>query len=129
MIISNEIKVDLFLNDDEYVNISLDRLELLLSPYKEKVQGVLHPKETLSINNAYICFSDDDEKHVFYCKIYKTSVGPDIWILLLADKREGYALYKNPLTNKLELAWYRSDLQEPLSKEMERMKITCYIPK
>ena len=55
MIISNEIKVDLFLNDDEYVNISLDRLELLLSPYKEKVQGLLHPKETLSINNAYIC--------------------------------------------------------------------------
>lgn len=130
MIICDEnIKLNLFLNNKEYYNVSFDELESLLSSYKDKLKNSLKPKEIVSIDNAYVYFTDDNKKNKFYCKIYKTSCGPDVWILLLIDEIEGYALYENPVTNKHELAWYRTDLIEPLSEENERELITCYVPK
>lgn len=129
MIIRDEnIKLNLFLNNKEYYNVSFDEIESLLGLYKDKLKNSLKPKEMVSVDNAYVYFTGDNTKNRFYCKIYKTCSGPDVWILLLIDDKEGYALYENPLTNKHELAWYRTDLIEPLSEENERKLITCYVP-
>lgn len=124
-----DVSLNLFINGEAYQNISFEKLELLLSSYKSDVKDSLDSKEIRDIENSYVCFSDDNLNHKFFCKIYKTCTGLDVWILLLMDDKEGYALYRNPVTNKMELAWYRYDLTEPLSEENERESITCYVPK
>lgn len=128
MIISDDVvHINIKTKDNLYANLKFDEVEELLSVHKE-ITGNLQPKERIKIEDMIIYFSSDKEKNIFYPYVYKTSTGSDKWFLFLKDQQEGYALYENPQTHKMELAWYHSNLQEPLNQEEEQKYITCYIP-
>lgn len=129
MIITDDIvTINIKIKDNLYDNLKFDEVEKLLQVYKEKTKNI-QSKEKIRIPETSMYFTDDNEKNTFNAYIYKTSMGNDKWILFLMDEIEGYALYQNPTTNKLELAWYHANLQEPLDDDEERKHITCYIPK
>jgi hypothetical protein len=46
----------------------------------------------------------------------------------MMDEIEGYALYENPKSHEYELAWYNSNLEEPLSEREEEKIRRCYNP-
>lgn len=129
MIISDDVvHINIKTKDNLYANLKFDEVEEFLSVHKEN-SGNLQPKESIKIEDIIIYFSDDEDENKFYPYVYKTSMGIDKWVLFLKDQQEGYALYKNPQTDRMELAWYHANLQEPLNKEEELKHITCYIPK
>lgn len=129
MIISEDkILINLEFNNTLYSNLTLTDVEKLLKPYKTSLKSNLKPKEIITVPDCYMYFACDENKNQFSCKIYKTSTGTDRWILFMMDNIEGYALYMNPVTKKMELAWYNILLNEPLNKENEQKQITCYVP-
>ncbi|OED29709.1 hypothetical protein [Methanosphaera sp. WGK6] len=128
IITDDEVLLDLTIDDNIYLNLKLSDVEELLLSYKLSAK-LLKPKESFSLNNIYMSFSDDSDKNKFFCRIYKTLEGTDRWILFMMDNIEGYALYMDPTTNKMVLSWYNSLLNEPLNEESERDMITCYVPK
>lgn len=124
----DKILINLEINNNFYGNLTLSDAEKLLKPYKTSLKNNLKPKETIMVPGSYMYFSCDENKNRFSCKIYKTSTGTDRWILFMMNDIEGYALYMNPVTKKMELAWYNTQLNEPLNKEDEQKQITCYVP-
>lgn len=124
----DKILINLEINNNFYNNLTLTDAEKLLKPYKTSLKNNLKPKEIITVPGSYMYFSCDENKNRFSCKIYKTSTGTDRWILFMMDDIEGYALYMNPVTKKMELAWYNTLLNEPLNKEDEQKQITCYVP-
>ncbi|WP_455645715.1 hypothetical protein [Methanosphaera sp.] len=129
MIISeDEVLLDLTIDDKFYPNLKLSEVEELLNSYKLSV-GDLKPMKYVLLDNIFMSFSEDLDKNKFFCRIYKTLEGTDRWILFMMDDIEGYALYMDPTTNKMVLAWYNSSLNEPLDEESEKKVMTCYIPK
>jgi hypothetical protein len=46
----------------------------------------------------------------------------------MKDDVEGYALYENPQTERMQLAWYHRKLDKPLTQDEEEKLITCYVP-
>lgn len=128
MIINDDdVCINIKTKDNLYSNLKFDEVEEFLSIYKKNTKNIL-PKQHILIPDITVYFSDDKEKNIFYPYVYKTSTGSDKWFLFLKDQQEGYALYENPQTHKMELAWYHSNLQEPLNQEEEQKYITCYIP-
>lgn len=126
MIIKDEnIFIDICINGKLFSNLSLRKVEELLSKYKNID---LSSKEISTIPNCFAYFSSDNNNNEFTCKIYKTSFGLDRWIMLMKDDYEGYALYENPESHEYELAWYHSELEEPLDENEEKKMISCYIP-
>lgn len=126
MIIKDDnIFIDIYIDGKHFSNLSLGKVEELLSEYKNID---LKSKEMSDIPNCFAYFSGDVDNNEFICRIYKTSFGLDRWIMLMKDDREGYALYENPDSHEYELAWYRSDLEEPLDEIEEKKMISCYIP-
>lgn len=126
MIFKDEnIFIDISIDGKHFSNLSLRKVEELLSKYKNID---LESKEMSDIPNCFAYFSSDVENNEFSCKIYKTSFGLDRWIMLMKDDCEGYALYENPKSHEYELAWYHSELEEPLGEIEEKKLITCYIP-
>ncbi len=124
----DDILLNLNLDGNFYEKLTLGEVEYLLHDYKSSC-GVLKSKEVFNIPDAFMYFAGDEDKNLFSIKIYKTLEGTDIWILFMMNNVEGYALYNNFSTNKLELAWYNANLKEPLSQEKEKEFITCYVPK
>lgn len=128
MILSDEnIFLDIVLDNEKFNHLSFNEVEKLLSKFKYE-KNEMKAKEMISISNCYAYFSDDNENNKFACKIYKTSFGTDRWIMLMFDKNEGYALYKNPENDKYQLAWYHTELEEPLSPREEEKIRKCYVP-
>lgn len=126
MIINDsKVKINLELGGVLHEMLSFEMVDRMLSPFKN--QEIL-PKQMISIPNCYAYFSSDNENNCFVCKIYKTSFGTDIWIMLMKDEKEGYALYQNPESLEYEIAWYHSKLEEPLAPDEEKKLITCYVP-
>jgi hypothetical protein len=126
MIIKDEnIFIDISVDGKIFSNLTLRQVEDLLSKYKNID---LKSKKMSAIPNCYAYFSSDIDNNEFLCKIYKTSFGLDRWIMLMKDDYEGYALYENPESHEYELAWYHSELEEPLSETEEKKMINCYIP-
>lgn len=129
MIIDEEdVKINIINEDNLHSNLKLSEAEDLLSGYKDTCVN-LKPKDMVMINGTTMYFSDDENKNLFYPHIYKTSEGSDKWILFMKDDNEGYALYKNPQTDKMQLAWYHRKLIKPLNDKDEKKLITCYQPK
>lgn len=122
------VKIDLKYEDNLYSNLKLFEVENLLANVKSNTTK-LSSKEMIKIPNSTASFSDDEDKHIFHIYVYKTSMGSDKWILLMKDDKEGYALYKNPVTEKMQLAWYNKNLEKPLPPNEEKKLITCYVPK
>lgn len=128
IICDKNIFLDIVLNDEKISHLTIREVEELLSEMKYD-NNELKPKEMTSIPNCYAYFSEDNENNEFICKVYKTSVGSDRWIMLMKDENEGYALYENPKNKEYELAWYHKKLEEPLSPLEEEKIRTCYVPK
>ncbi len=128
MIIHDDnVLVDVRLNDVFHYGLTLRGIEELLGKYKDH-NNEMKAKEMIGIPNCYAYFSEDNENNEFVCKIYKTSLGMDRWIMLMKDEFEGYALYENPESHEYELAWYHGKLDEPLSSAEEEKIRTCYNP-
>ena len=126
MIIKDEnVFIDIVLNGHTYSHLSLGEVEQLLEEHKIID---LNPKEMADIENCFAYFNGDDDNNEFACRIYKTMLGTDTWIMLMKDDCEGYALYENPISHQYELAWYHRKLEEPLTESEEKKMITCYIP-
>ncbi|MBE6494411.1 MAG: hypothetical protein E7Z84_07380 [Methanosphaera stadtmanae] len=125
IITEDEVLLNLIKEDNSYYNLTFSEFESLLDEYKNVE---LKPREMLDIPDTKAYFSNDHNKHEFNCKIYKTMMGLDKWIMLMKDDVEGYALYLNPATNKYELAWYNVNLKEPISEDEEDKIRTCYVP-
>ncbi len=125
IITDDKVFLNLFKDDNSYFNLTFSEFESLLEEYKNVD---LKPCEMFDIPNTKAYFSNDSDKHEFNCKIYKTMMGSDKWIMLMKDNTEGYALYLNPATNKFELSWYNVNLKEPLSEDEEEKIRTCYVP-
>ena len=125
IITEDKVFLDLLKDDTFYSKLTLSEFEYLLREYKNVE---LKPREMITIPHAKAFFCEDSEKHEFICRVYKTMMGSSKWIMLMKDNIEGYALYRNPATNKMELAWYNTNLNEPLSEEEERKIRTCYVP-
>ena len=126
MIIDDTITLDLYLDEKEYLEITLYRFYELLEKYV--LDFTPKPTEMIEIPNAVVNFSENNN-YKFSCHIYKTTVGKDKWILLMQDDIEGYALYENPATHKLELAWYNTTLDNVLPEDEQEKIRTCYVPK
>ncbi|RAP48966.1 MAG: hypothetical protein BZ136_04345 [Methanosphaera sp. rholeuAM74] len=127
MIITDAL-IDLELDGRVYRNLSLDDVDELLSCYKDSLAKNLEAKKMIEIPHSNASFSLDVNNNNFKCMVYKTSEGLDKWILLMKDEVEGYAMYMNPSTNRIELAWYHRTLQKPLPPQEEKRHITVYIP-
>lgn len=126
MIIKDEnVFIDIVINEKRYSHLSLEEVEQLLEEHKIID---LNPKEMVDIENCFAYFEGDDDNNEFACRIYKTMLGTDTWIMLMKDDCEGYALYENPESHQYELAWYHRKLEEPLTESEEKKRITCYIP-
>lgn len=126
MIIKDEnVFIDIVINEKRYSHLSLEEVEQLLEEHKIID---LNPKEMVDIENCFAYFEGDDDNNEFACRIYKTMLGTDTWIMLMKDDCEGYALYENPESHQYELAWYHRKLEEPLTESEEKKMITCYIP-
>lgn len=123
----NNVLIDIVLDNERFSNLNFFEVEKLLLKYKEHYNNLM-PKEMTSIPNCFAYFSNDINNNEFICKIYKTSFDTDRWIMLMKDDYEGYALYKNPSNNKYEIAWYHSELEEPLDANEEEKIRTCYNP-
>lgn len=122
---SSRVKLNISLAGIVHENLSLEKVDSLLGPFKN--QEIL-PKQMISIPNCHAVFCSDVDNNKFDCKVYRTTLGNDRWIMLMKDDFEGYALYENPVSRKMELAWYHRKLDEPLSQEEEKKMITCYVP-
>ncbi|MBR0471871.1 MAG: hypothetical protein IJI98_04155 [Methanosphaera sp.] len=128
MIISDDnVFLDIVIDDEKFSCLKFSEVEELLHEYKYKNNEML-PKEMISIPNCYAYFNKDDENNRFTCKIYKTLLGSDRWIMLMYDENEGYALYQNPENKKYQLAWYHTKLEKPLSPSEEKKIMKCYCP-
>lgn len=129
MIINDDdIKINIIYKDNLYSNLKFDDVEELFSDYKNR-QKNLKPKEMIRIDDSIAVFSNDRDENKFYPHIYNTSTGEEKWVLLMATDDEGYALYKNPVTGKMQMAWYNKNLEKPLTDDEEKKLITCYNPK
>ena len=123
----DDVLLDISINNKFYSHLSFLQVMNLLEHYVSDV-GDLEPMTSKVVHGVYMYFSCDEDRHRFYTKIYKTMHGTDRWILFMKDENEGYAIYMNSVTNKIELSWYNRLLNEPLNKEEERKRITCYVP-
>ena len=123
-----DVKINLICRDNLHSNLKLCEVEEFLSGYKQ-IHPNMKARQMIKIDETSISFSGDANQNVFYPYVYKTSEGNDKWILFMKDDVEGYALYKNPQTEKMQLAWYHRKLDKPLTPEEEEKIITCYVPK
>lgn len=127
MIISDEyVRLDVFIADECYCELTLSEVAELFENNMNNID--LKPRQMSSIPDTFVYFSEDIDNNKFACKIYKTKYGSDRWLMFMKDNFEGYAMYKNPVSNRYELSWYHDKLEEPLSESQEKNMITCYVP-
>ncbi|RAP53616.1 MAG: hypothetical protein BZ137_06385 [Methanosphaera sp. rholeuAM130] len=124
----DDVKINIVYRGNLHSNLELSEVEDFFSEYKEDNDS-LKPRETKRIDDSTMHFADDEDKNIFYPYVYKTCEGNEKWILFMKDEMEGYALYENPQTKRMQLAWYHRKLLEPLSPDEEKELITCYQPK
>lgn len=123
----NDVKINLMYKDNLHSNLKLCEVEEFLFKYKE-INTNMESRQMIRIDETSVYFSDDADKNLFYPYVYKTSEGNDKWIMFMKDDVEGYALYKNPQTDKMQMAWYHRKLDKPLTQVEEEKLITCYVP-
>ena len=127
IIYEDDVKINLISRGNLHDGLKLCEVEEFLSGYKD-IHKNMQAREMIRIDDNHMYFSDDEDKNIFYPYVYKTCEGADKWILFMKDDVEGYALYENPQTGNMQLAWYHRNLDKPLTQEEEEKLITCYVP-
>ena len=123
----SDVKINLIYDGNLHSNLKLSEVEEFLSVHKQSHTD-MKAREMIRIDDTSMYFSQDKDKNIFYPYVYKTSMGSDKWIVFMKDDVEGYALYENPQTERMQLAWYHRKLDKPLTQDEEEKLITCYVP-